>query len=104
MLQAANKPEKIAALRASYENAVRAGWADAAQLEWLDSEADVLRRAPHLAGADIAVRTPMHPRAGRAALTARRAGRPFGAAARAGQRRRTRSSRSGASSRGSACA
>jgi hypothetical protein len=102
MLQAANKPEKIAALRASYENAVRAGWADAAQLEWLDSEADVLRRAPHLAGADIAVRT--HVSRGVPQLTARRAGRPCGAAARAGQRRRTRSSRSGVSSRGSVCA
>jgi hypothetical protein len=56
MLQAADKPEKIAALRASYDRAVEEGWAETAALQWLDSEEDVVKKAPHLAGADIKVR------------------------------------------------
>jgi hypothetical protein len=57
MLQAAHSsPEKIAHLRAAYDRAVAGGWAGAGQLEWLDDEAAVLRRAPHLAGGEIKVR------------------------------------------------
>jgi hypothetical protein len=103
MLQAAHSsPEKIAHLRAAYDRAVTGGWAGAGQLEWLDDEAAVLRRAPHLADGDIKV----HARACGARLAdalAGRAGRRCGAGTRAGRPQETRSTRSGASCSGSAC-
>lgn len=56
VLQAAHStPEKIAALRTVYDRAVEQGWATSEGLEWLDSEEDVLRRAPHLEGGEIMV-------------------------------------------------
>jgi hypothetical protein len=56
MLQAAHStPEKIAHMRAVYDRAVEEGWAEHEQLEWLDNEEDILRRAPHLAEGDIKV-------------------------------------------------
>jgi hypothetical protein len=96
MLQAAHSsPEKIAHLRAAYDRAVAGGWAGAGQLEWLDDEAAVLRRAPHLAGGDIKVRARMRAcmRARRADALAGRAGRRCGAGTRAGRPQEMRSTR-----------
>lgn len=53
MLQAAHDSVKIKHMKDVYEDAVKHGWAKLAQMEWLGSEEEVLRRAPHLRGGDI---------------------------------------------------
>ncbi|KII88422.1 hypothetical protein PLICRDRAFT_110680 [Plicaturopsis crispa FD-325 SS-3] len=44
-----NSPERLEELKATYRNLVEAGEA----VEWLETEADIVRRAPHLKGANI---------------------------------------------------
>lgn len=51
----ASTPQQVQALRSAYEAAVAHGCGSTH--EWLENEEDIVRRAPHLAGTNIKVRT-----------------------------------------------